>query len=329
MLPERKRPIEELLEASAQARRAEFGADPKMPNPMRARLQDEIARRAQPRERKSPWLAITWPRLAVGAAFACLLLGTIAIWWRTQQPSETGARLAMGKTAPALEMNRAEQAPAASDKLETAQASTADGAAGHDQKTAELADAVPSENQPGTQNFRPSAAAPVMAGLTQQFSQSTANKMAASSARLQNAPKLLDNFQVEQNGRDIRVVDDDGSTYAGRIEPLTANDTRNYLKEKQSYAAPAAPAARAVAKRAAPAEQAPNNEFYFRASGYNASLKKSVVFEGNYIVTAPPAKDQNAAADKNAEQQAARIVGTAKVPGEPPVPIDAVTVPAK
>src|SRR5437899_24843 len=34
MPPEPKNPIGELLETSATARRAEFGADPKMPNPM-------------------------------------------------------------------------------------------------------------------------------------------------------------------------------------------------------------------------------------------------------------------------------------------------------
>ncbi len=33
-----------MLEALAKARRAEFGDDPKMPNPMRARLHEEIAR---------------------------------------------------------------------------------------------------------------------------------------------------------------------------------------------------------------------------------------------------------------------------------------------
>jgi len=44
MASEPKKPIEEMLEALAKARRAEFGDDPKMPNPMRARLHEEIAR---------------------------------------------------------------------------------------------------------------------------------------------------------------------------------------------------------------------------------------------------------------------------------------------
>ncbi len=44
MASEPKKPIEQMLEALAKARRAEFGDDPKMPNPMRARLHEEIAR---------------------------------------------------------------------------------------------------------------------------------------------------------------------------------------------------------------------------------------------------------------------------------------------
>src|SRR6478609_3861573 len=44
MPPEPKKPMEQMLEALAKARRAEFGDDPKMPNPMRERLHEEIAR---------------------------------------------------------------------------------------------------------------------------------------------------------------------------------------------------------------------------------------------------------------------------------------------
>jgi hypothetical protein len=65
-------------------------------------------------------------------------------------------------------------------------------------------------------------------------------------------------------------------------------------------------------------------------SGYSGSLKKSLIFEGNYIVTASP--QQKASDDltsKKGEEMQARIVGTAKIHGEPPVPVDAVSVPAK
>jgi hypothetical protein len=338
MPPDPKKPIEELLEASARARRAEFGADPKMPNPMRARLQDEVARRARDRAPapRKPWFAISWPRLALGTAFASLMAAVSVFWWHVHEVSESGTSVALEQKTSAPEISRAEsanypapatarQAPAETDKLEAQESG-----AGHETKTLPLA-AAASATQPAIQNFSQSAA--LEAGFKQQFSQSAANKMTAGAAQRAQTPKLLDNFQVEQNGRDIRVVDGDGSTYEGQIEQLGRTDARNLVKAKTRDAAPAAPAAHekrpATAKERSAGEM-PNDGFYFRASGYNASLKKSVVFEGNYIVDSPPAaKDRAALADKSEPQLKARIIGTAKVSGEPPVPVEAVSVPAK
>src|SRR6476620_4691125 len=84
MPPEPRKPIEELLEASARARRAEFGADPKIPNPMRARLHDEIARMAREDEPQTPsrWMGMWWPRIAIGAAMAALVIGAPLVWWQ-------------------------------------------------------------------------------------------------------------------------------------------------------------------------------------------------------------------------------------------------------
>src|SRR5207248_11272923 len=90
MPPEPKKPIEELLEASARARRAEFGDDPKMPNPMRAQLHHEITRLARKDECESRWRAfgISWPRLMTTTALALLLVSASAIWWwRNHEPA--------------------------------------------------------------------------------------------------------------------------------------------------------------------------------------------------------------------------------------------------
>jgi hypothetical protein len=166
------------------------------------------------------------------------------------------------------------------------------------------------------------------ASVRQQISQTSANQAYRRDAKLQQAANVLNNFQVEQDGRQIRVVDADGSTYTGKIERLAQNDARNLLKEKQNYAAPSSRAA--VAKPARDADQSASNEFYFHATGYSGSLKKSLVFEGNYIVT--PSPQQNApdvGTSKNVEQMPARIVGTAKIHGEPPVRVDAVSVAPK
>jgi hypothetical protein len=164
------------------------------------------------------------------------------------------------------------------------------------------------------------------ANVRQQFSQTSANQAFRREAKLQQAANVLNNFQVEQDGRQIRVVDADGSTYTGRIERLAHSDARNL--EKQNYAVPSSRAA--PAKPIRDADQSTNNEFYFQATGYNGSLKKSLVFEGNYIVAPPPQqKAPDDLASKNGEQMPARIVGTAKIHGEPPVRVDAVSVAPK
>ena len=154
--------------------------------------------------------------------------------------------------------------------------------------------------------------------VRQQFSQASANR----DSKLQQAANVLNNFQVEQDGRQIRVVDADGSTYTGKIERLSQNDTRNLSKEKQNYAARFAQVAAAAPTK--DADGSTSDEFYFHATGYSGSLKKSLIFEGNYIVTASPRqKASDDLTSRSGEEMRARIVGTAKIHGEPPVPVDA------
>ena len=339
MPSEPKKPIEELLEASARKRRAEFGADPKMSNPMRARLQDEVAvlsRDVQP-VRRSSWLGMSWPRLAMATALTALVIGGVGFWRQQHQAPVAGARLALEKTAPVEKDQLQSLAPAAPQSAAAAGSMT-------DSKlestTMPLAKAEPVD-KPVAENFH-QLASPALAtkaraaaqgrddvvgNLKQQFSQATAKERSETAAQKKQAT-ILDNFQVEQNGRDIRVVDDDGSTYTGQIERLSANDGRNVSREKRSYNAPAAQEVNADQAKAKEGET--NNEFYFSARGFNSSLKKAVVFEGNYIAGETAArKDADVAEGKFEGQQGARIVGTAKVPGEPSVAIDAVAVPPK
>ena len=120
------------------------------------------------------------------------------------------------------------------------------------------------------------------------------------------------------------MVDADGSTYSGRLEPLAKNDPRSIFNQKQNYAAPSSRASASFDDKA----QAANAEFYFRATGYNSSLKKRVVFEGNYIASSSAAqkKEAEAKVEERDEQTRARITGTAKIPGESPLQIDAIAV---
>src|SRR5207248_6779358 len=105
MPPEPKNPIEELLEASARARRAEFGADPKMPNPMRAQLHHEIERLARRDERKSQRrsFVFSWPGFVTATALALVLVSASAIWWWREHESVGGETMKLAMQEPARE----------------------------------------------------------------------------------------------------------------------------------------------------------------------------------------------------------------------------------
>src|SRR5437588_6503762 len=106
---EPKKPIEELLEASAKARRAAFGADPKMPNPMRTQLHHEISRLARKDESKSRWRAfrISWPRLMTATALALVLVSASSIWWWREHQSAGGETMKLAMQRPMAPTNEA------------------------------------------------------------------------------------------------------------------------------------------------------------------------------------------------------------------------------
>jgi hypothetical protein len=360
MPPDPKKPIEELLEASARGRRAEFGADPKMPNPMRARLHYEIARldrEAQPVRRRS-WLAAFWPQISIAAA---VLVTASVLWLGQRSDSGSESRQVAMREASDAQLDAALKSQVAA-KTESAAAETFragavasgsladntaalkpadvaiasaapaaparsdDAARELNERANQIAQApvvaanAPSENFAGAQAGAPAFKKEAGRGnLQQQFSQTARGQALRSNAKLKQAANVLNTFQVEQDGRQIRVVDADGSTYTGKLEAVAQNAGRSMARAEPKAAAPAAAAARERAQDSSSSE----NEFSFRATGYNDSLKKEVVFEGNYIAPATPQKSADFQKDGQAP---ARIVGTAKVPGESPVEVDAVAV---
>jgi hypothetical protein len=387
MASEPKKPIEQMLEALAKARRAEFGDDPKMPNPMRARLHQQIARAGAAEDEKvesrGSWSTMFWPRVTVAAALATLIVLVPAIWWNRSHPlAESGDLALRDRTAGAAdELNSAVPAkdalakapavsateptvnladnrqikiePAATSASEAeALASSARVAQGRgatefpgqvtngfiDKKIAAAkmqsapvsppAAAAASKAESGT---IAGAAAPVAqpssAGslaTVQQFSQQSAVQSFRNNAQVSRSANVLDTFQVQQQGNDIRVLDADGSTYIGKIEQVAKNaelDSRITDRRK------AAKQTRTDAARAAGENESAAPQSYFRATGYNVSLKKTLVFEGNYA--AQPAQQPAKAASNDRERpkqsgDQARIVGTVRVNGEAPVEVDAI-----
>jgi hypothetical protein len=203
----------------------------------------------------------------------------------------------------------------ASAKIQSAPAAVPAAGADSKAKSDTMAAAAPPVAQP-------SSAGSI--GMTQQFSQQSGIQSFRNNAQVRRSANVLNTFQVEQQGSEIRVLDADGSTYTGKIEQSANNkelDSRMTLrrdaaKRTQSYAANVVP----KNESAAPGS-------YFRAIGYNVSLKKRVVFEGNYA--APPVQQPAAVIpnDKERVEQSrdrAHIVGTVRVNGEAPVEVDAV-----
>ena len=370
MPPEPKNPIEELLEASARARRAEFGADPKMPNPMRAQLHHEIERLARRDERKSqrrPFV-FSWPRFVTATALALVLVSASAIWWWREHQSAGGETMKLAMQQPVAPAKEAvapekvfEQGAAAVAAARPAE-SFADNNAGAlqsaDQAKAsdalskfEEATTTPPPLPPMAKDFISAGrktdgslpsdvslaakeakhSAPAAGSLAQnrqttnfrqQSSQNAANQ--AFRTKTKQSLNILNEFQVEQTDHEIRVVDADGSTYSGKLEPLPQNDARSIFNQKRNYAAPSSRATTSFDDKA----QAANSEFYFRATGYNSSLKKRLVFEGNYIAPSVSAQEKAAKAEagERDEQIPARITGTVKIRGASPVQIDAIAV---
>ena len=387
MASEPKKPIEQMLEALAKARRAEFGDDPKMPNPMRARLHEEIARagaaEGEKVESRGSWLTMFWPRVTVAAALATLVVLVPAIWWNRSHPvAESGDLALRDRTAGAAEgLNPAVPAEDALAKASAASATEPTvNLADNSQIKVEPAATPASEAEalasstrvaqgrgatefPGqvTKGFTDKkiaaakmqsapAAAPAagadskaksdtMAGVAppvaqpssarslataQQFSQQSAVQSFRNNAQVSRAANVLNTFQVQQQGNEIRVLDADGSTYMGKIEQLAKSAELDSRITARRDAAKQTPryAAKAVGENESAAPQS-----YFRATGYNVSLKKTLVFEGNYA--APPAQ-QPAPATANDRERAeqnrdrARIVGTVRVNGEAPVEVDAI-----
>jgi hypothetical protein len=227
----------------------------------------------------------------------------------------SSARVAQGRAATELP-SQVTKDEIASAKIQSAPEAASPAGADSKTKSDSMAAAAPPVAQPSSAGSL---------GMTQQFSQHSGIQSFRNKAQASRSANVLNTFQVRQEGIEIRVLDADGSTYTGKIEQLAKNaelDSRmtargDAAKQTRRYAA----------KAAGENETAPPPQSYFRATGYNVSLKKRLVFEGNY---AEPPAQQPAKATSNDKEGAessrdqARIVGTVRVNGEAPVEVDAI-----
>lgn len=130
------------------------------------------------------------------------------------------------------------------------------------------------------------------------------------------SPKLLVNFRVEQAGRDLRVVDGDGSVYTGVVDEQNTLykqqiarqnwSLSNAYEGKFKFQTPKSAPAQSVAKQQA------MEYFRYRVEGTNRSLNQNVVFSWNFI-------DTNALAAGNLDYKAAvQKLDATKLPSQFP-----------
>lgn len=106
---------------------------------------------------------------------------------------------------------------------------------------------------------------------------------------------VLANFQVQQNGSAIRVVDADGSVYDGSLQPEGAVGQNGLL--------PAETPAKTVQEKmiARRDELQASQRYFFRVSGMNQTLKQNVVLNGSLLA--------NSTFTSNLQQSAGGSIG--------------------
>jgi hypothetical protein len=98
------------------------------------------------------------------------------------------------------------------------------------------------------------------------------------------AVPVLANFQVQQNGNAIRVVDADGSVYDGSLLPESAVAQNGPAPAATPAPPVTAPAQVERAKTIATRDESQTAQnYFFRVTGTNRTLKQNVVFAGNLL----------------------------------------------
>ncbi|MEK7706405.1 MAG: hypothetical protein AAB380_00205, partial [Verrucomicrobiota bacterium] len=125
----------------------------------------------------------------------------------------------------------------------------------------------------------------------QAYSQAFANRAPTSSygkiAKSGDIAPVLANFQVEQAGNQLRVIDSDGSTYLGKMNlPAAGQGAAVALEKKGAERLAFKQEDKLAAGRLGAmqlAEQQGAQKFVCRVSGTNRTLNQQVVFTWNFV----------------------------------------------
>jgi hypothetical protein len=140
---------------------------------------------------------------------------------------------------------------------------------------------VPAEN-----NFATPASSVQFAAAAQNFD-SRAQSLFKNTIMPAKATAVLANFQVQQSGSALRVVDADGSVYNGSLQAGSAVAQNSSVPTGISTPAGVAPAQDERQKSIATRNEPPAAQnYFFQVSGMNQTLKQKVVFAGNLLALA-------------------------------------------
>jgi hypothetical protein len=108
-------------------------------------------------------------------------------------------------------------------------------------------------------------------------------------------PTVLVNFRMEQDGERLRVVDGDGSVYAGTWQITKAIAQNVPAQAPTDLAESSTPQGNAQELNSANGGQMLAQSYSFQVTGTNRTLKKTVVFTGNLtVISSTTSAGQNA-----------------------------------
>ena len=302
---ENERTIEKLLRRYAARRNEEAGAPQELRAFRRRQLQDEVIRRGRRSRHRRGGAGRQLLKFFIGAVAAAgvYLLVLRASWNWTESSKEKLARGIAAETAlpplprDSLSFEPADQSGALPFVASGALAEQSLAGGSGPAIAGDASDPASTLLSKGMTNVETEvegeAEAPAQVAASDTFAEpgkayAAAGNMARFANNVPRTPAeaegtgttpVLSRFRMEQNGNELRVVDADGSVYAGSVQLAAVPAAAPVPATEDRLARGNALGTRAFA----PAAKNNNLNFTFRVSGTNRTLKEQVVFIGNLI----------------------------------------------
>jgi hypothetical protein len=363
-------PIEKLLKATGQKRLASVRGQTTLPAGTREALQKEVERtyRTSSQTNILQWAGakLMWPRLAWAAAFSLVILAMGILFYRPYQdrtlevmvrndptkaaqtvvptePASTPLALSVPapQQSPGVALPPSLERPAGESKIEFAAKTEMLFSPPADSppqpvRTAMLP-AIVASNTVAANHALADARSAVPVSVQQSgpqtpfyFQQITSEARYRRNLNSPVPPRVMQQFRVEQEGNQVRIIDEDGSTYAGQINP---NPARYMVAETTSKAARATDTVLNVAPRPAASAVVPSGWvplYEIQAEGMNKTLNQRVSVQASLLHQtnqADPAtlKRAGAAAQTLGGGQTKRLLGTVIIAETNRMRLEAVT----